>query len=417
LKANINQLPNEGLMRILELTRKLSAPFNLPTMLAEILQAGLDIMKADSGSVWLHNENRDVLEMHLPEVHPMITVKTGEGLVGECLATNKVINVRDCYTDPRFNPDVDKRTGYKTESILSIPLIGFEQNLVGVLQMLNKSGGPFDDIDELLALSLAAQSAVALQRAQMTETLIAKERLDEEIELAREIQFATLPGEMPVVPGYDFGSGFIPAEYTGGDLFDLVTLGDEVFILMGDATGHGFGPALSATQMHAMLRVAFRVGASLDQAYIHVNNQLNQDLPDNKFLTAFVGFLNWQTHIVRYHSGGQGPLLHFCAENLECSFHPPTSFPVGILDIDAVDAPTEIKLAHGDIFAVISDGVYEYHNKEGEQFGEDRVAQIFKECTGSSMDELKNRLLDAVFAFGEGAEQLDDITIVLVHRK
>ncbi len=417
MKTELDQLSNKSLHRILELTQKLLAPFNLSQMLGEVLQAGLEVMHADSGSIWLYDEASSSLHMHLPLIEPRIVVAPGEGLVGECLEKNQVINVQDCYSDPRFNPAVDKKTGYKTRSILSIPLIGFEQSLVGVLQLLNKEGGPFTEQDELLALALAAQSAVALQRTKMVDSLIARERLDEEVNIAREIQLSTLPDQMPNVEGYDFCGFFLPAAYTGGDLFDLVTQGDEVFILMGDATGHGFGPALSATQMQGMLRVALRVGATLDEAYIHVNNQLAEDLPDNKFLTAFTGFLNKESNILRYHSGGQGPLLHYKAADQIFDWYSPTSFPVGIMEIESLDPAKEIELLPGDIFAVISDGVYEFHNEAGEQFGEERVEEVFRSFDGDDMETLKDRLLESVFEFSGSAEQLDDITIVLVHRQ
>ncbi len=404
-------------MRILELTHQLMAPNDdIGLVLNEILEAGLDVLNADSGSIWLFDDSTQQLEMYLPETQSKITVLYGEGLVGECLATNEIINVRDCYADARFNSEIDKITGYRTKSILSIPLVGFEHKLVGVIQLLNKTTGPFNLQDEALARTLAAQCAVALQRMQMMESLLATERLNEEFALAREIQQATLPDAMPELEGYDFSGGFIPADHTGGDLFDLVSLGDEVFILLGDATGHGFGPALSATRMQGMLRVALRVGANLDKAYIHVNNQLVEDLPDNKFLTAFVGFLNKHSHVLRYHSGGQGPLAHVSAANDNCQWHAPTSFPVGVMELEQLDEPREVLLAPGDIFAVISDGVYEYHNEQDEQFGEDRVADILTSFSGQTMDELKDQLLQAVFSFGGEAEQLDDITIVLIRR-
>ena len=132
--------------------------------------------------------------------------------------------------------------------------------------------------------------------------------------------------------------------------------------LLGDATGHGFGPALSATQMQAMLRVSFRLGADLDHAYMHVNNQLSEDLPDDRFITAFMGFLDPATHVVNYHSGGQGPILHFRAADGSCDWHKPTSFPVGIMEIDDKQESANLQLEPGDILALISDGVYEYNN-------------------------------------------------------
>jgi phosphoserine phosphatase len=311
---------------------------------------------------------------------------------------------------------VDRATGYKTQSILNVPLLGREKQPVGVLQLLNKHSGTFDANDERVASILAAQCAVAVQRTQLTEALLLKERLDEEVSLAREIQMSTLPTEMPRVPGYDLHGQFLPTDQTGGDMYDLVILEDRLFMLLGDATGHGFGPALSATQMQAMLRVAFRCGANLEEAYKHVNNQLAEDLPDDRFITAFMGFLNPVTHVVRFHSGGQGPILHFNAAEEECEWHKPTNFPVGIIEMEDVGDAALIKMEPGDVLALLSDGIYEYENRQGMQFGEKRVGQLFAYHHRLPMSELCKQLLNATFEHGEGVPQADDITIVLVRR-
>jgi phosphoserine phosphatase len=311
---------------------------------------------------------------------------------------------------------VDRATGYKTQSVLNVPLLGWEKQPVGVLQVMNKSTGPFDRNDEQLAMTLAAQCAVAVQRTQLTEALLLRERLDEEVSLAREIQMSTLPTEMPDVPGYDIFGKFVPTGRAGGDLFDLVVLDGQLFILMGDATGHGFGPALSATQMQGMLRVAFRCGADLDGAYRHVNNQLEEDLPDNRFVTAFMGFLDPQQHVIRYHSGGQGPILHFRAGEEQCDWHRPTTFPVGIMELDEVGEAGSLRLRPGDLLVLLSDGVYEYENRQGAQFGEKRVEQLMKYYHHLPMAELCKQLLQATQEFGEGTEQEDDMTLVLLRR-
>ena len=131
--------------------------------------------------------------------------------------------------------------------------------------------------------------------------------------MARVVQMSTLPATMPAIPGYDVYGTFEPAELTGGDTFDLALLDQGLLVVLGDATGHGIAPALSVTQMQAMLRMAFRLGADLETAFMQVNNQLAETLPDDRFITAFIGLLDPSTHQLRFHSGGQGPILHFQA--------------------------------------------------------------------------------------------------------
>ena len=409
-------LSQDDVARLLDVAQKLAQPLDLLHMLGEVVDAGRSVLAADKAALWLLEPSSGDLVMKVPQLKMPPRIAAGDGLVGQCLATREIINVDDAYGDPRFRGAVDKATGYKTQSVLNVPLLGWEKQPVGVLQLLNKSFGVFDGNDQRVASALAAQCAVAVQRAQLMEALLLNERLDEEVSLAREIQMSTLPTEMPEVPGYDVHGQFLPTGHAGGDLFDLVILEGRLFILMGDATGHGFGPALSATQMQAMLRVAFRCGANLDEAYRHVNNQLAEDLPDDRFVTAFMGFLDPQRHVIHYHSGGQGPILHFRASGERCEWHRPTTFPVGILEIDTVDDAQVLEMAPGDILVLLSDGIYEFESRQGVQFGEERVASLLKFHHRLPTAELARQILNATFEHGEGVSQEDDITLVLVRR-
>ncbi|TXS94081.1 SpoIIE family protein phosphatase [Parahaliea maris] len=238
----------------------------------------------------------------------------------------------------------------------------------------------------------------------------------DDIAAARDIQMSILPPEMPVVPGYEFCGRLLPAAETGGDMFDLVQLDQGVFLLLGDATGHGFGPALCATQMQAMFRVAFRVGAELGEAYIHVNNQLDEDLPDDRFVTAFAGFLDRERHEVSYFSAGQGPILHYRADADSCDWYGPTTFPLGTVAVEKAAPIRNLALEPGDILAVLSDGVYECEG-EGGLFGRERVANMVRDLQHGPMSELAASLLRSLEAFAGALEQQDDLTIVLVKRQ
>ena len=181
-----------------------------------------------------------------------------------------------------------------------------------MLQVVDSENGTFSTEDERVAETLAAQCVVFIQRERMSRSLAQAERLDREIKLAREIQMSTLPSEMPRLAEYDMAGQFCPADQTGGDTFDLVPLDEHrLFLLLGDASGHGIGPALSATQMTGMLRVALRLGAELDAIFAQVNNQLVEDLPEEHFVTAFFGVLDTVAHTGRLPRRGPGPAAAF----------------------------------------------------------------------------------------------------------
>jgi len=407
----------KALRRVLEVTRKLAAPFDLDTMLTEVVDVSRNILDADRGTVFLYDELTDELVVRVATELGTFRIPANKGIVGESAQTHKLINVPDCYADDRFNRDIDKQTGYRSRCMLTIPLLGFENSLVGVLQILNKNDGVFDEQDEFIATALAAQAAVVLHRAKITEQIIESEKLDREIAVARDVQIGTLPKEMPSIDGYGFAGAFAPTDQTGGDLYDFVQLDERrLFLLMGDATGHGIGPALSATQVRAMLRVALRLESSLDDAFMHINDQLCDDLPDDRFVTGFFGLLDATQHKVSFHSGGQGPIMHYHAASGEYDWHPATTFPLGYLPQSDLAAPLEIDLAPGDILGLISDGIYEYENEKGVQFGQDGVAAVINLLPNGDAETIVAEIMRAVRQHGGSVPQADDITIVLARR-
>ncbi|MEX2126456.1 MAG: GAF domain-containing SpoIIE family protein phosphatase [Woeseia sp.] len=396
---------------------RLAAPGALPRLLREIVEVGKVAIVAEAGILWLMDRQSGELVMVVPATDDPARLRPGHGLVGECAASGKITNIPDVRDNRRTDDWRSPIQDFEARSLLNVPILGQENSLLGVMQWLGTHPGQFDRHDEWIGPALAAQAAIAIQHSNMTDRLLADAILHHEVAVAREIQVSTLPEVMPQVPGYDVHGQFLPTQHTGGDLYDLVVLDGRLFMLLGDATGHGFGPALSATQMQAMLRVAFRLGADLDSAYMHVNNQLNEDLPDDRFITAFMGFLDPVSHEVEFHSGGQGPILHFHALTDECEWQKPTNFPVGIMPLDGTAPARRLQLQPGDVLALISDGLYEYATPDGRLFGEDGVATVLRQGRDLPMAELSRKLVQAAFEFGSGAAQADDITLVLVKRQ
>ncbi len=410
-------LSAQDLEPILALTGKLAAPFDLTTMLREVVAAAKQVLDAERGTVWLYDPKADELILEVATDIAPIRIPAGTGLVGTCARNRQPINVRDCYADPRFDPGMDKRYGFRTRCMLTLPLVDHKNVLVGVMQVLNKKHGVFEAEDEALATVLAAQCAVALQRVRMTESLIEGEKMRQQLEMARVVQMSTLPATMPSVPGYEVYGTFRPADLTGGDTFDLALLEQGLLVVLGDATGHGIAPALSVTQMQAMLRMAFRMGADLETAFTQVNNQLSGFLAEDRFITAFIGLLDAAAHRLRFHSGGQAPILFYDAARGACTHYKPTSFPLAAMPITQLKSAVTVEMRPGDILVLLSDGIYEYRDARNQEFGEGRVEEIVRANCARPVAELSAILLEAVQAFAGNAMQEDDMTVVLLKRK
>lgn len=409
--------PQDSLEKLLATVSALAADSGAGPDLIHLAEAARTQTGARAAALWQRNTATGELTLAAPVRDPRPCLQAGAGLAGRCAANGKML----LEVDPAGSVDMAalEATGpdhaMRAGAVLSLPLLAGGE-VLGVLQLLHESRAGFDPNTVLLAQVLAAEGALALRPATRGSDDQPDNALRSEVEVARAIQQNTLPTQMPTVPGYDLHGHFQPATYAGGDMFDVVQLQQEVFLLLGDATGHGFGPALSAMEMQGMLRVAFRLGANLDQAYQHVNNQLTEDLADDRFISAFMAFLDPATHAVRYHCAGQGPLLHYHAADDGCDWIQPTTFPVGVMDLPAAPAAASLTLAPGDILALISDGLYERTNAANEELGPERVASVVRAGQRLPMAELCQRLLTAADEFAGGMAAQDDVTLILVRR-
>jgi phosphoserine phosphatase len=313
---------------------------------------------------------------------------------------------------------VDKATGYRSRCLIAIPLIGVNGELVGVLQVLNKHDGVFNFGDCAVASVLASQCAVALQRTRWLEDYLTQQKRDHDLAVAREIQQDVFPKEMPQIVGYDIAAWNRPADETGGDVYDAVSLNESrSLLLLGDATGHGIGPALSVTQMRSMIRMALRFDASLDDIVTNLNNQLAADLSTSRFITAIVGILDGTTHQFEYHAPGQGPLLFFRHQDQSHESLSASTVPLGILANAPLSTPDPFQFETGDFLAVMSDGFFEYANASGELFGEDRVVAYLKENQATPAEDMISGLVEAIEKFAGDGIQDDDMTIFILKRK
>lgn len=417
MSLETSQIDPQTLWRILDVTRQLGAPVPLDAMLQQVIEVARQVLHADRGTVFLYDSGPDELYIKVATGLQEVRFPAKLGIAGQCAKTRLSINVPDCYADSRFNQEIDRKTGYRTRCMITVPLIGYDESLVGVLQLLNKTEGVFDDTDERIATALAAQCAVALQRAKLLEEQLVKQKMEADLNLARDIQQRIIPKSMPVMAGYDLAGWNRAAEQTGGDVFEGIAINDhQTLLMLADATGHGIGPALSVSQARSMVRMALRLNADLDALIVQLNDQLSDDLPDNRFITAFVGVLDSLKHQIRWHAGGQGPIVHFHAATGKCELLEASAPPLGIMSGMPFEAPPPIVLAPGDILGLISDGIFEYQDKNTKQFGDDRVAEVLRANQNQPMSQLIQTLTKAVENWAAGAPQLDDMTMVLAKR-
>ena len=161
----------DTLRAVLRICQRMNAQWNLAALLDLIAQEAAKLLAADRASIFLLDKEKSELWSQVALGSPPIRFDARFGLAGAAALTGQVINVKDAHKDPRFYKEVDARTGYRTRSVLALPLRNHEGEIIGSFQVLNKRGGVFESDDEEIAKALAAQAAVAIETARLIEEL------------------------------------------------------------------------------------------------------------------------------------------------------------------------------------------------------------------------------------------------------
>lgn len=406
---------NENLRRILDVSRYMAVTNDLDVLLGTIVEATCDVLGCERATIFLYDRSRDELYSRVAKGIEAIRFPAELGIAGAAAQQRACINVPDAYADPRFNPEVDRKTGFRTRNLLTFPMENLGGDLIGVLQALNKHNGVFRDEDEDLARVLSAQAGVALDRGRLIEEYAEKQRMAHDLEVAQKIQQGLLPRDNPHVGGYDIAGWNRSADETGGDCYDFIELdGGRLAVFLADATGHGIGAALVIAQARSLLRAMLSVTRDLKTIVASVNDLLSNDLTDDRFVTAFIGILDPVGHCVEYISNGQGPLLYVDGHRVES--RGANSFPLAVMPGHVYERTDRFEFAPGATLILLTDGFYETTNPASEQYGEARVLEFVRGCRAPHVAGLIGELHQRVREFAAGQRQADDLTAVLIRR-
>ncbi len=406
----------KDMQALLGIVRALGVTCDLDNLLNMVVDYSMELLDAERATLYLYDKQQEELYTRIAEGTEEFRISVNTGLAGAAARSLQVINIPDAYQDERFNRTLDEQTGYQTRSILACPLLDYDGQLVGVLQMLNKREGPFDEDDIKLAEALSSQAGVALQRARLIEQFLEKQRLEDTLRIAHEIQKKLLPAAAPRWEGFDIACWHRPCDETGGDYCDFLPVDENCLMLsLGDVSGHGVGPALISCASRAMLRALSSVDSNIEQVIRKVNRLMEMDLPDNRFITTFLGVLNSEKGVLSYCSAGQGPMFWLHAEDNKIDTLSADGIPMGIIpEIPPMPMQT-ITLGQGDIFTLLTDGFYEWARADGEMFGIERVKKIMLTCHQGTAQEILEAIRTAVEDFAD-TKQADDLTAIIIKK-
>lgn len=398
----------------------MTSNIQLDDLLSLILNKLITTIGAERGTIFLVDEARGELwsRVLLNEVGPLseIRVKIGEGFAGMAAATGQILNIPDAYADPRFNPQIDKLTGFQTRSILTAPMFNPQQKIIGVVQLLNKHGGPFTFRDERLLAAMASQAAISIENARLYQQEMQQQIIKRELETAHAIQASFLPDTIPQVDGWDIGALWRPIRSVAGDFYDFYRLdGDRLAVVIADVSGKGIPAALFMALSVTVLRFGISLRLPPEEVIQRANEIIISEQRSKMFATTFVGYLDLAGGGLRFASGGHNPPLIYRAASGRCEAITSTGVAVGLFK-GADFAGAAARLEPGDVLVLYTDGITEAINGDEDEFGEERLETLIIKHADLPAQALADLIMETIIAFAGDEELFDDATLVVVKR-
>jgi sigma-B regulation protein RsbU (phosphoserine phosphatase) len=399
-----------------EISREISSILNVDQLLkriADLLTRIIDyqmfsiLMLDPTGSFLQHRFSLRFKE----SVQLKQEIPIGEGLVGYAVTNKQAVLVPDVSKDPRYitlNPE--------TRSELVIPLI-YKDKVIGVLDIEHTKKGYFNEDHVRIMTTMAAQVAIAIENATLYERIARQEkRLEQDLALARELQFRLLPQKLPVFKNAEVGARFSPARQIGGDLYDFLKYSGHgvTGIAVGDVSGKGAPAAIYA----ALVSGIARSHANEEPSAAGMLEAINLSLSDRPIAGQYVSMIYaiWDDNqrTLQIANSGLPRPLHFRdgkVEEIQA-----TGLPIGLFS-QATYEELDVRAKSGDVFVLFSDGILDATSSKGEMFGRGRLEKLVAENAQRSADDLADTLFAAVSEHADGVDAFDDQTIVVLKVK
>jgi sigma-B regulation protein RsbU (phosphoserine phosphatase) len=398
-----------------EISRELTSILDLDQLLKRIGDLITRVIDYQMFSILLVDEGGSKLQHRFSlrfkeNIHLKHDIPLGEGLVGASASSGQAVLVTDVSKDPRYisvNPE--------TRSELCVPLI-YKDKVIGVLDLEHTRRGYFTEDHMRTISTLAAQIAIAIENARLYEQISRQEkRLEQDLLLARELQYRLLPHSCPILQKAEFAAKFMPARAIGGDLYDFITYtGKQTAVAIGDVSGKGAPAAIYAALVSGIIRSHAAEEPSAAQMLEAINLSLAERPIEAQYVSIIYAVWDDDQRILQIANSGL-PRPIYCnkgkVERIEA-----TGLPLGLFPSAEYDEFT-FRAVPGDAFVFFSDGILDARNQHGNTFGRERAEQIVTRNCHKTADQIVTLIFDEVTAFVGDTEQFDDQSVVAIKVK
>ncbi len=271
--------------------------------------------------------------------------------------------------------------------------------------------------ENLTFIELIANSLItALENNRMFLEELEKEKLERELDLAKEIQNNLLPKSNPTIPGWDIVGKSLPSKTVGGDYFDIIELADDEYLfIIADISGKGIPAALLMSNLQASIRTLITLDLSLQELVSRVNKTLFQNTTFDKFATIFVAKLNVTNSKLEYINAGHNPPIYFKSNGTIAELSEGCLL-LGVVDDLGEIRSNEIILNANELVLMYTDGINEAMNTNHQEFGTQNMIECIKACHQCDSQFILDKIYSSVKLFSVGMEQYDDMTAIIIKK-
>jgi len=304
---------------------------------------------------------------------------------------------------------IEPEHGAELKNLLSVPVSSGGTNW-GRITLVERESGIFTAADRKILEAAAFQLAATCERYTRLWREIERQRIREQLEIAKRIQTSLLPKSLPRTRHFEIATQMVPAIQVGGDYYDVISRGQRMFVTVADVSGKGIPAALLMTSLRSTLRALLKNTFGLSRLAEELNRVLCEDLEEDRFVTMALMCLheNGEAHLI---NAGHNPIVRVREGQVELL--EARTLPMGIMQ-DVSYEETKFQLHPMDTLVIYTDGVTEARNPAGEEFGLERLTNAVKKCWNVSAEEMMRRIEDELKLFCGDTPQHDDSTLVVV---
>jgi len=301
-------------------------------------------------------------------------------------------------------------------AFLLVPLMHLEQ-LVGILVLGEKENrNRFTTEDWTILSVLGSQTAVAIENGKLVRENLIKQRMEEDLRLAKEIQKNLLPSVYPSGDRFELVGYNLPSKEVGGDYYDFIPLPENrLGIAIGDISGKGIPAALLMSNLQAALRVSASQARTTEDVIQLVNQQISRTTAPEKFATFFYGVLDQKSLSLEYTNAGHNYPIHVSQSGNQKQLQK-GGLIIGIYP-NAHYETGRIQMQSGDVLIMYTDGLTESLNPEEDEYGEERLSGLLERISHLSAQQILDLILEEVVQFTKGQLYADDLTMVILKMK